>query len=72
MGISIFPLALPSNLNPMPDHYLKLLPTYNAEKKRMVEGHLDSFQNFVDKCYVEHEYVYMRFFLQSLDGDVRK
>lgn len=26
------PLALPSQLNPMPVHYLKILPTFNAEK----------------------------------------
>jgi hypothetical protein len=45
-------LALPAQLNPMPDHYLKLLPTFNAEKKRIAEDHLDAFQNFADNFYI--------------------
>lgn len=64
------PLDLPRILNPVPDHYLKLLPTYNVEKKRMDEDHLDVFQKFNDNFYIEHEDVYMRLFVQSLDGDV--
>jgi len=36
----------------MPDHYLKLLPTFNAEKKRIAEDHLDAFQNFADNFYI--------------------
>lgn len=60
------PLSLPVQLNPIPDHYLKLLPTFNAEKKRTIEDHL------ADNFYIEHEDVYMRLFVQSLDGDVRK
>ena len=55
----------------MLDHYLKLLPLSNAEKKRTAEDHLDAFQNFVDNFYIEHEDVYMRLFVQSLDGDIR-
>jgi len=64
------PLALPSPLNPMSDHYLKLLPTYNAEKKITIEYHPDAFQNFADNFYIEHGDVYMRLSIQSVDVDV--
>lgn len=63
------PLA-PTILNPMSNHYLKLLPTYNAEKNRTTKDHLDAFQNFFDNFYIEHEDVYMRLFVYSFDGDV--
>lgn len=56
-------LALPANLNPMHDHYLKILPTYNDEKKKITEEHPDAFQNFVDNFYIEHEDVYTRLFV---------
>jgi hypothetical protein len=66
------PLALPGIIKYMPDNYLKLMPKYNAEKKGTAEEHLDAFQNFTDNLNVEHEDVYMRIFVQTLDGDVRK
>lgn len=41
------------------------------KNKRTAEDLLDAFQNFVDYFYIEHENVYMRIFVQSLDRDVR-
>lgn len=66
------PIALLAILNPMLEHYLKLIPTYNAENKRTTKDHLDVFKNFVDYFYIEHEYVYMRIFVQYHDGSVWK
>lgn len=66
------PLVLLAQLNPIPNHYLKLLPIVNAERKRTVEDHLDAFKNVVDNFYIEHEDVYMRLFVQYLDGDIQK
>jgi len=61
------PLSFLANLHAISDNYLKLLPTYHAEKRRKTEEHLDSFQNFTDNFNIEHKDVYMRLFVQSLD-----
>jgi len=59
MGSTLWALNLPTVLNPMPDHYLKRIPTYNVEKKRTANlEHLDAFHNFADNLYIEHKYVY--------------
>ena len=66
------PLALPPLLHPVPENYLKLLPKYNSEINIDAEEHLDAFQNYMDDLKVEHEDVYMRLFVQSLEGEPRK
>ena len=66
------PLALPQYLHPIPDNYLKLFPRYNLEKKVKADEHLDAFQNYMDDLNIQHEDVYMRLFVQSLEGEPRK
>ena len=66
------PLALPPNLHPIPDNYLKLLPRYDAEKRIKADEHLDAFQNYMDDLNIQHEDVYLRLFVQSLEGEPRK
>ena len=51
----------------MPEHYLKLLPKYNAgEQDISAEEHMDKFQNFINDMLIEEDDAYMRFFLKHL------
>jgi hypothetical protein len=51
---------------------MKLLPKYDGEKAISVEEHMGAFQDFIDNLFVEHDDVFMRLFIQTLEGDVRK
>ena len=66
------PLALPPHLHEAPDNYLKLLPRYDAERKIKADEHLDAFQNYMEDLNIQHEDIYMRLFVQSLEGEPRK
>ena len=63
------PLALPPFLHQILDNYLKLLPRYDAEKKVKADEHLDAFQNYMDDLNIQHEDIYMKLFMQSLEGE---
>ena len=64
---------LPQNLNGFPTRgYLKYLPKYHGEGEVIVEEHLASFYNIVDNQNIKHQDVWMRLFVQSLDGEARK
>jgi hypothetical protein len=64
------PLNLPVNVHDLPENYLKLFPKYNGEPTLSVEEHLVTFQDFTDNLFVEHDDVFMRLFVQTLEGDV--
>lgn len=64
-------LILPTNLNVFPAGYLKYLPRYNGETSPSAKDHLQAFLDFVDNMNIEQENVYMRLFVQSLEGNVR-
>ena len=66
------PLALPPYLHDIPDNYLKLLPRYDSEKKIKADEHLDAFLNYMDDLNIVHRDVFMRLFVQSLEGEPRK
>ena len=66
------PLSLPPYLHEILDNYLKLLPRYDSEKKIKADEHLDAFQNYMDDLNIQHEDVYMRLFVQYLEGEPRK
>jgi hypothetical protein len=67
------PLVLPQNLNSFPTgDYLKHMPRYNGEGYATIEEHMISFYIFLDTFNIEHADVWMRLFLQSLDGNVMK
>jgi hypothetical protein len=67
------PLVLPQNLNSFPTRdYMKYLPRFNGEGDVTTEEHLASYYNFADNFNIEHVDVWMRVFVQSLDGEVRK
>jgi hypothetical protein len=67
------PLVLPQVLYAFPaGDYMKYLPRFNGEGEVTTEEHLASFYSFADNFNVEHTDVWMRLFVQSLDGEVRK
>jgi len=62
-------LVLPQNLDAFPPGYLKYLPRYNGETGSSAEDHLQAFLDFADNMNIEQEHVYMRLFVQSLEGN---
>jgi len=67
------PLVLPQPLNPLPTKdYLKYMPKFTREEDITVEEHLVAFYSYVDNMNIENEDVWMRVFVQSLEGEARK
>jgi uncharacterized small protein (DUF1192 family) len=67
------PLVLPHPMNPLPaGDYLKYMPKFTGEGDITAEEHLASFYSYADNLNIENEDVWMRVFVQSLDGEVRK
>jgi hypothetical protein len=67
------PLVLPQVLSAFPTgYYMKYFPRFNGEGDVTVEEHLASFYSFADNFNIEKSDVWMRVFVQSLDGEVRK
>jgi hypothetical protein len=48
------------------------MPKFTREEDITVEEHLVAFYNYADNLNIENEDVWMRVFVQSLDGEVRK
>jgi ribonuclease HI len=67
------PLILPNPMNPLPaGDYLKYMPKFTGEGDITAEEHLAAFYSYADNLNIENEDVWMRVFVQSLDGEVRK
>jgi hypothetical protein len=67
------PLVLPHPMNPLPTgDYLKYMPKFTGEGDITAEEHLAAFYSYADNLNIENEDVWMRVFVQSLDGEVRK
>jgi hypothetical protein len=67
------PLILPHPMNPLPaGDYLKYMPKFMGEGDITTEEHLVAFYSYADNLNIENEDVWMRVFIQSLDGEVRK
>jgi hypothetical protein len=67
------PLVLPQPMNALPaGDYLKYMPKFTGEEDITVEEHLATFYSYADNLNIENEDVWMRVFVQSLDGEVRK
>jgi hypothetical protein len=65
------PLVFPTNIHDLPDNYLKMLPKFNGESENTLVEHLSFFDVFGVIFGLEHEYVYMRLFVQKFEGEVR-
>jgi hypothetical protein len=48
------------------------MPKFTEEEDTTVEEHLVAFYSYVDNLIIENEDVWMRVFVQSLDGEDRK
>jgi hypothetical protein len=67
------PLILPHPMNPFPARdYLKYMPKFIGEGNITVEEHLAAFYSYADNLNIGDEDVWMRVFVQSVDGEVRK
>jgi hypothetical protein len=67
------PLVLPQPMNALPaGDYLKYMPKFTGEEDITVEEHLVAFYSYADNLNIENEDVWMRVFVQSLDGEARK
>ena len=65
-------LVLPTNLGNFLDGYLKHLPRFNGETGPLAEDHVSAFLDFAENMNIEEENVYMRLFVQTFGGEVRK
>jgi hypothetical protein len=67
------PLVLPHPMNALPvGDYLKYMPKFTGEEDITTEEHLSTFYSYADNINIENEDVWMRVFVQSLDGEARK
>jgi hypothetical protein len=67
------PLVLPQPMNVVPARdYLKYMPKFPREEDITVEEHLAYFYSYADNLNIENKDVWMRVFIQSLDGEIRK
>ena len=67
------PLVLPQPMNALPARdYLKYMPKFSGEGDVTAEEYLADFYAYADNLNIEHEDGWMTFYVQSLEGDVRK
>ena len=67
------PLILLVPLNAMPTgEYQNYVPKFTGTEGVTAEEHLESFYSYADNLDISEDDVWMRVFVQSLDGEVRK
>jgi hypothetical protein len=67
------PLVFPNPLNAMPTgDYQKYMPKFSGTEEVTAEEHLELFYSYVDNLNITQEDVWMRVFVQSLDGEARR
>jgi hypothetical protein len=67
------PLVLPQVMYAFPPNdYMRYFPRFNGDGSVTAEEHLSYFYSFADNFNVEHVDVWMRLFVQSLNGEERK
>ena len=66
-------LVLPTPLNAMSvGDYMEYIPKFTGAEGVSAEEHLESFYCYADNLDINEEDVWMRVFVQSLDGEARK
>jgi hypothetical protein len=66
------PLKLPHILHNFPPNHYKYLPVFDAEPNTITaEKHIQDFEYFIDLFEIDHDYVCMKAFFQSLKGDTK-
>lgn len=64
-------LGFPQVLHDIPKKYIKLQPRFKSEKERIVEEHINIFQDLMTGKFMEEEEdVFMRLLVQTLEGEV--
>ena len=67
------PLVLPMPLNPMlVGEYKKYMPKFTRIEGVIAEEHLEAFYSYANNLDISENDVWMRVFVQSLDGKARK
>jgi hypothetical protein len=67
------PLILPQPMNSiLVGDYLKYMPKFTREEDITTDEHLSTFYNYANNLNIENEDVWLRVFVQSLDGEARK
>jgi hypothetical protein len=67
------PLVLPQPMNSLlVGDKVKYMPKFIGEEDITAEEHISTFYRFANIQLIENEYVWMRDFVQSLDGEARK
>jgi len=67
------PLVFPIPLSAMPiGDYQKYMPKFTGTEGVSAEKHLESFYSYANHLYISEYDVWMRVFVQSLDGEARK
>lgn len=67
------PQVLPVPLNAMlVGEYQKYMPKFTGIEGVMNEEHLESFYSYADNLDISEDDVWMRVFIQNLDGEARK
>ena len=67
------PLVFPQPLNALlGGDYQKYLPRFNGQGETTAKDHWDAFLSYADNQNIEAKDVWMRMFIQILDGDVRR
>ena len=67
------PVVMTQPLHPLPrGDYQKYLPRFNRQGEVTTEGHWNAFFCYADNQNIEAKDVWMRMFVQILDGEVRK
>jgi len=73
IGARYGPLVFPVPLNAMPiGEYKKYMPTLTSIERVIAKKHLESFHCYADNLDISENDVWMRVFVQSLDGEARK
>ena len=67
------PLVLPTPLNAMPaGDYQEFMPKITGAEGVTTKENLEAFYSYADNLDINEEDVWMRVFIQSLDGEARK
>jgi hypothetical protein len=73
VAVRYAPLVIPHPMNALPiEDYLNYIPKFKREEDITAKEHLAAFYTYADNLNIENEDVWMRVFVQSLDGEARK
>jgi hypothetical protein len=56
----------------MIETYMKLICKFNGDRNTSIEDHDFALQYCIDNLVIDHEDVYLRIYVQSLEGDAIK